>query len=112
MAELERRRPRAVSALCADREGNLWVGGTGGIERYRDSGFLNYAPGVGHRSEETGPVYVDATGRTWYGLSDGGLYWLTERERGNFAEAGLSKDVVYSIAGGPAELWIGRQRGG
>jgi len=27
-------------------------------------------------------------------------------------EAGLSRDVVYSIDGAPGELWIGRQRGG
>jgi len=104
--------PRPVRALFEDREGNLWVGRTRGIERYRDSLFLNYASGTEQRSPETGPVYTDAAGRTWYGLSNGGLFWLSASARGNITAAGLSKDVVYSITGGPGELWIGRQRGG
>lgn len=100
----------AINALFEDREGDLWVGNAGGVERIRDNVFSTYfAPGV--RSGNSSPVYVDSENRTWFAPSTGGLYWL----RGDAIEpvkaAGLDRDVVYSIAGGPGELWVGRQRG-
>ena len=106
------RRPNSVDALLEDREGNLWVGGSGGIERYRDSLFLAYPVSADDPSENAGPLYVDAARRTWYGPSDGGLSSLGEAARGNTSVDALSKDVVYSITGGPGEIWVGRQRGG
>ena len=105
-------RVEPVRALFEDREGNLWVGGTEGFERYRDSVFLTYSPPIAGNAENSGPIYADPEGRTWFGPSTGGLHWLRGGERGQVTEAGLSRDVVYSIAGGPGELWIGRQRGG
>lgn len=112
MNRSESHRPRPVNALFEDREGNLWVGGPDGLERYRDSVFLKYPLNTDEPSEDGGPLYVDAAGRTWYGPSDGGLFWLNARERGNIIAAGLSKDVAYSISGSPGELWVGRQQGG
>jgi signal transduction histidine kinase/ligand-binding sensor domain-containing protein len=103
---------RSVNALFEDREGNLWVGGTDGIERYRDSVFLTYSSSKGHGAEDDGPLYVDAAGRTWFGPAAGGFSWLQGSKRGKVLESGLSEDTIYSIAGGPGELWIGRQRGG
>src|SRR5262249_42707088 len=38
--------------------------------------------------------------------------WLQEGLRGRVTEAGLDKDIVYSISGGKDGLWIGRQTGG
>ena len=102
----------AVSAIFEDREGDLWVGGTKGIERYRDSTFLTYSAPTADSSQDAGPLYVDASGRTWFGPSGGGLGWLKGAEKGSVADAGLGKDVVYSIDGGRGEVWIGRQRGG
>ena len=105
-------RAEAAGALFEDREGNLWIGRENGIERYRDTVFLTYpsaSPGI---SENSGPVYIDDAGRTWFGPSAGGLFWLRNGERGQVTDAGLGRDVVYSIDGGPGELWIGRQRGG
>jgi signal transduction histidine kinase/ligand-binding sensor domain-containing protein len=99
-----------VNALFEDREGNLWVGGTDGVERFRESLFQTYARD--RRSREGGPVYVDASNRTWFGRPDGGLAWLKGTAEGQFTEAGLSDDVVYSIDGGSGDVWIGRQRGG
>jgi signal transduction histidine kinase/ligand-binding sensor domain-containing protein len=98
-----------VGAIAEDREGNVWVGGKRGIERYRDRLFLTH---TSSGSEDSGPIFTDAAGRTWFGPSTGGLYWLRGSERQQVSEAGLGRDVVYSIAGGPGELWIGRQRGG
>jgi ligand-binding sensor domain-containing protein len=100
-----------VTALFEDRDGDLWVGSGPGLERFRDSVFITYPPPVGH-AEGNGPLYVDAGQRTWFGPPDGGLYLLQNGKMERVAIAGLDRDVVYSIAGGPGALWIARQRGG
>jgi signal transduction histidine kinase/ligand-binding sensor domain-containing protein len=103
------RKAEPATALFEDREGNIWVGRRRGFDRWHDRAFLSYETAD---AENGGPVYADSTGRAWFGPSSGGLYWLKGAERGQITEAGLSRDVVYSIDGAPSELWIGRQRGG
>jgi ligand-binding sensor domain-containing protein/signal transduction histidine kinase len=101
-----------VTALFEDREGNLWIGSSWGIQRLRDSAFVTYSVPAGLPSERNGPVYVDSEGRTWFAPLEGGLHWINGAHRGSVTEAGLARDVVYSISGQEGELWIGRQRGG
>ncbi len=100
---------RPVTALFEDREGNLWVGSAEGLECVRDSVFVSYAaPEAG-----SGPVHVDAENRVWFAPLAGGLAWLNDQGQAKrVALAGLDNDVVYSLAGGNDELWLGRQRGG
>ena len=112
VSSLEKRGGEAVTALYEDREGNLWVGGARGIERFRDSVFMTYSASRGLGSEINGPLYADAENRAWFAPADGGLFWLKEAHIERATIAGLGKDVVYSIAGGKGELWVGRQRGG
>jgi ligand-binding sensor domain-containing protein/signal transduction histidine kinase len=100
-----------VTALFEDREGNLWIGTRRGIERLRDSVFTTYSVAGGLPAEINGPVYVDEQGRTWFAPSQGGLYWLKESQVGRVANAGLDKDVIYSISGDQRDLWIGRRGG-
>lgn len=107
------RRPTGpVTALFEDREGNLWVGTARGIERLRNTVFTTYSGAGTLPSENSGPIFVDADNRTWLAPLDGGLDWLKEGRLGRVTNAGLSKDVVYSISGSKGELWVGRQRGG
>jgi signal transduction histidine kinase/ligand-binding sensor domain-containing protein len=101
-----------VTAIFEDREGNVWTGNTQGLERFHDSAFTTYSVPEGLPSESNGPVYVDSEDRTWFAPSEGGLYWLKGGVIGSVNNAGLDKDVVYSVTGGGGELWIGRQRGG
>ncbi len=100
--------PGTVRAIFEDREGNLWLGGTEGLMQLRDAAFLSYT-GV---TSGGGPVYVDPSGRAWIGPSSGGLYWIRGMEQHAVTELDLERDVIYSIAGGPGELWIGRRLGG
>jgi len=111
----------AVNALFEDREGNIWVGGARGIERIRDSAFITYAPAAALPSENFGPVYTDAENRTWFAPARGGLFWLSNGRvkpvgEAGLHEAGLEKDVVYSITGYKTgqenNIWVGRQHGG
>jgi signal transduction histidine kinase/sugar lactone lactonase YvrE len=101
-----------IMATFEDREGNIWTGSAGGVQRLRDSVFVTYSTSEGLPSDGTGPVYAGAEDRTWFAPTVGGLYWVREGQIGQVKEAGLGGDVVYSIAGGNGELWIGRQRGG
>jgi len=101
----------AVSAVFEDREGNIWIGRRQGIERLRDSAFM--APSISNaHSSEGGAVYVDEEARIWFAPADGGLYWQKDGLVGQVRSDGLSDDVVYSLAGGGGELWLGRQHGG
>lgn len=102
----------AITAVFEDREGSLWIGRANSIERLRDSVFVTYSAPEGLASEQNGPVYVDATGRTWFAPITGGLHWLHNGQSGRLTEAGLERDVVYSLAGMGDDLWVGRQRGG
>jgi PAS domain S-box-containing protein len=100
-----------ATALFEDREGNLWVGRSNGIERLRSSLFATY-PVEDGRSESGGPVYVDEDGRAWFAPLEGSLHWLKGAETGTIENNSLSQDVVYSVAGKKNEVWIGRQHGG
>jgi len=102
----------AITALFEDREGNLWVGSGHGIERIRDSPFVTYSRSEGIPSDTNGPVYADPKGRLWFAPLQGGLWWLRDGTPTRLTLAGLTDDVIYSLAGGRDGLWIGRQRGG
>jgi len=104
--------PRAVTALFEDREGNVWIGHADGIERLRDSAFITYSLPEGLPTDGSNPVFVDADKRVWFPPVSGGLWWLKDELHGQVRAGGLDRDVVYSIAGGAGELWLGRQRGG
>ena len=106
------RASEAVTALFEDREGNLWIGSASGIERLRDSAFVTYSNPEDVPSDGSVPVFVDSESRVWFPSSARGLWWLKDGKHGRVNQAGLDKDVVYSIAGGKGELWVGRQRGG
>jgi signal transduction histidine kinase len=101
----------AITALYEDREGDLWVGSSRGIERFRDSTFITYVEGE-LQSESSGPVYVDPQERIWFAPFEGGLHWMKDQRNGKITKGGLGEDVVYSISGNHDELWVGRQRGG
>ena len=102
----------AITALFEDRDGNLWVGSARGLERVRDSAFTTYTRRQGLPSDSSGPIHLDSEGRTWFAPSNGGVYWLKGSQVGRVAQAGLSTDVIYSIAGAKRDVWLGRQRDG
>jgi signal transduction histidine kinase/ligand-binding sensor domain-containing protein len=110
----DRDRPFAgnVTAVFEDRDRNLWVGTTTGIERLRDGVFRTYSTVQGLPAGGVGAIHVDTAQRLWIAPTGGGLYVLRDGTIERVGAAGLNDDVVYSITSAGAELWIGRQRGG
>jgi signal transduction histidine kinase/ligand-binding sensor domain-containing protein len=102
----------AITALFEDREGNLWVGSAGGLERIRETAFVTYSLPEGLPTDGDHPVFVDSENRMWFPPVNGGLWWMRGGDHGRVTAGGLDQDVVYSIAGGNGELWLGRRRGG
>ncbi len=100
--------PGVVHAIFEDREGNLWFGGTEGLMQLRDAPFLSF-PRV---ASEGASLYAGDTGRTWVAPSSGGLQWMRGAERQTITAQGIDRDVIYSITGGPGEVWVGRRLGG
>src|SRR5262249_42707560 len=105
---IERSR-QAVTALFEDREGNLWIGSDSELERLRDSAFVTYSSLEGLPSDGNNAVFVDSENRLWATPVKGGLWWMKDGQHGRVSIDGLDRDVVYSIAGGKDELWLGRQ---
>lgn len=101
-----------VTAIYEDQDGDIWFGDSHGLGRLRDGMFATYGKAQGLPSESNGPIYLDPRGRTWFAPTSGGLYWLEDGRVGEVTAAGLQHDVVYSIAGGNDEIWVGRQHGG
>ena len=102
----------AITTLLEDREGAIWFGSANVIERLRDSPFITYSQSEGIPSDGSKPLFVDSEQRTWYAPVAGGVQWFRNGKHGRVTADGIDKDVVYSIAGGGNEVWVGRQRGG
>ncbi len=102
----------AVTAIFEDREGSLWIGSAGGLDRLRDSTFVTYSDAEGLPAYGSVPIFVDEDTRLWFAPNAGGLWWAKDGQSGKITQEGLANDVIYSIAGRAGELWLGRQNGG
>ena len=102
-----------VTALFEDRDGDLWIGETGLVERYRASGFTSYLSAKGLPCSNCGAIYADRQDRLWFAPSDGGLSRLVQNAVEAIKVDGLENDTVYSIAQGEGDdVWVGRKYGG
>jgi signal transduction histidine kinase/ligand-binding sensor domain-containing protein len=98
--EPRQRRPSGgdVTALFEDREGNLWIGSTRGLERLRAGAFLTYGSAEGMPAEGGGAIDIDGEQRLWLAPPSGGLYTLRDNRIERVAIPSVGNDVVYAIA--------------
>src|SRR5207237_10611785 len=90
--------PESVRCLFEDREGNLWVGSSNGLTRYRDDVFSVYGKPEGLPSDEPNTVYQDRKGNVWVGFLDAGLMRISIGPPWDFKPvAEVPPDRVYSI---------------
>jgi ligand-binding sensor domain-containing protein/signal transduction histidine kinase len=112
-----------VTAMYQDREGSLWVATVdGGVLRFKDGGFRNYAIGYGQTKSCVVAFYEDRAGQLWLGTNAAGLVRLShgnddgrydaapqsERMRIYTTVEGLSSNGVKTIyEDAEGSLWLG-----
>jgi signal transduction histidine kinase len=94
----------SINALYSDREGNVWVGSSGGLTRLRPMPFKAYTTADGLVNETAWTVFEDSRGSLWVG-TNGGVNRLRE---GKFAVYGARDGMAASGAVSIAEDADGR----
>jgi ligand-binding sensor domain-containing protein len=95
-----------VFALFEDREGNIWVATSNGLDRFRDFAVANFGVNQGLSSAVVQTVLATRDGSVWI-VTDSGLNrWksgqlTTYRERHELTTTGFTRSsvVAYRIAG-------------
>ena len=87
----------ASNSLFEDREGNIWVATSNGLDRFRDLAVATFSVSQGI-SNPTGPVLAGPDGSIWLDTFDGLTRWndgqiTIYRERGVKAEHGARKII-------------------
>jgi ligand-binding sensor domain-containing protein/signal transduction histidine kinase len=102
-----------VLALHEDKEGDLWIGTTGGgLSRLRDGHIETFATEYGLTGVNVNGFAEDSIGRLWIGTSGG----LILRQGGGFIQldalAGLGRSPIRALlCERPGSTWIATSRG-
>jgi diguanylate cyclase (GGDEF)-like protein len=104
----------SILSLAEDREGNIWIGTTGGLVRLRDTRVRALTQREGLPPGTIRAVLEDSTGRVWVGSEGGGLCRVTPAPTQCFTrKEGLPHDNVYALAeSADGSLWVGTDGGG
>lgn len=104
----------AVLSLLQDRDGTIWIGTSGGLNRLKDGKVEIYTTSNGLSHNSVSSLLQDHTGALWIGTNGGGLNRL---QHGKFqvftTRNGLSHNVVSTLLQDcQGTLWIGTLGGG
>jgi ligand-binding sensor domain-containing protein/signal transduction histidine kinase len=105
-----------IQQIFEDREGNIWLATSEGLERLSDVKVITYATRDGLPSDNVGTVAAGSEGRIWIGTS-GGLACLKNGtiERislGSEEEPASSMEVTSLYEDPHGVLWFGTRDGG
>ena len=101
-----------VSSVLQDREGQLWIGTTGGVTRYDGAHFTAFTTADGLVNNGVNCIQEDRQGRLWFGTRDGASRY-DGRHFTTFTTAdGLANNVVNCIQEDrQGHLWFGTRDG-
>ncbi len=106
-----------VSVLMQDREGFLWIGSDGMLQKYDGYGFVNYAvpsPQPGSNNVAVMALAQDAADRIWVGTNGAGLLQLlpgADHLQRVSIDANGVRAVQAVLADARQGLWIASERG-
>jgi ligand-binding sensor domain-containing protein/signal transduction histidine kinase len=106
-------RSSAITSLCADRAGALWIGTDGGgLTCVRGRSLSHYGKAEGLAGENLRVIYQRKDGSLWIGTTTG-MSCLQEGKFRNYTKAqGLSSEVVTSLyEDRDTNLWIATGEG-
>ncbi len=86
-----------IGKLYKDTEGNLWLGTSNGLYRFRDPSFATYSDKDGLLNPFVFPIFRDHKKNLWVGTLENGFYKYDNREFKSFTEKdGLIGTEMYS----------------
>jgi signal transduction histidine kinase/ligand-binding sensor domain-containing protein/DNA-binding response OmpR family regulator len=103
-----------ISSLMEDRDGNLWVGTSGGLVRMAAGRTDVLTERDGLASDWVLALHEDREGTLWVGTQGGGLDSLADGTFTSYTmREGLSANTTYAIHEDRAgDVWIGTESGG
>ncbi|MBE7504515.1 MAG: response regulator [Verrucomicrobiales bacterium] len=100
-----------ANALCADRQGRVWLGHDDGLFVFRHDRFENVSVETGLRGEAVRALLEDRAGRLWIGVEGGGLRRLEPACSTYTVADGLADNAVLSLAHWEGRLVVGTRSG-
>jgi len=103
-----------IAALLFGHDGDLWIGTTTGLLRYRQGQITSYLRDQGLTPSDVRTMAEDRQGVIWFGMAGGGLACLDDGNIRQFHKTdGLSSDFVECLHFDQDDvLWIGTFGGG
>jgi PAS domain S-box-containing protein len=102
----------AVTELCKDKEGNIWIATDQGLSRFKDGRFTNYTMKDGLANNSIRALYCDSDGTVWIGTNKGGVHKFKAGKISTESIEGLdSRTVVEEFSKNEFGLWIATSRG-
>jgi signal transduction histidine kinase/ligand-binding sensor domain-containing protein len=102
-----------MPALCASRDGGLWIGTTEGLLRYEHGRKTWFGQDAGPARRDVRCILEDHLGDVWFGTAGEGLFQLKNGALEQFGRKdGLSSDFIRCLReDGTNGLWIGTSGG-
>ena len=110
-----------ATAVVEDREGNVWIGSTGGVTRFDGESFTTFTEDDGLNSTFVWSLFVDTAGVIWIGTYDGVSRFdgnaflpfpIPASTRNDTVFGPTSPTVVWDITQDPAgNLWFAAEAG-
>ncbi len=101
-----------ILSLFEDREGDVWVATTGGLDRFRELAVATISVKQGLSSDGTSSVLATRDGSIWIGAHEGLTRWKDGQAKVFRKEDGLLEDQVQSLfEDDRGRLWVSAPQG-
>jgi signal transduction histidine kinase/ligand-binding sensor domain-containing protein len=101
-----------ILSLFEDREGNIWVASTGGLDRFRELPVTTVSTKQGLSSDATQSVLAASDGSIWIGAHEGLTRWKGGKATIFRKASGLPDDAPQSLYEDDGErMWVSTRHG-